>query len=89
MNISNSTFLNVSQNDSCDVTKSILLEESVKENKKVMQYFINKINDLQNKSYTIKKIFKECNDIINNYLNNKKKDHDLFTLNDEEGNTRK
>jgi len=88
MNITNSTFLNASQNDTCDVTKSILLDESVKENRKVMQHFINKINDLKNKSYTNKQIFKECNDIIDNYLNNKKKDHDLFTLNDEERNTR-
>jgi len=70
---------------SIDVSRSIIMDESVKENRKVMSLFLKKIQEGKTKSYSYKHVYKECNDIINSYI--KKRDRDLFTLEDEDKNT--
>lgn len=68
-------------------TRLALNDFLIKENRKVMSHVLKKINELKHKSYSIENIIKECNQIITNYLNNRKQEHTLFTLFDEDGNT--
>ena len=89
MNITNDTIV-FNSNELTDSTiqsvkQSFLLEESVKENRKVMSHFLKKIQELKQKSYSNEQIIKQCNDILKKYLN--KVDRSLFTLEDEEKNT--